>query len=415
MSDFLFFLACRTISTSKRKQTGARMDEAEKYKQRLEAIAEKRRLVEEQERAKRDMEDERIRLQQLKRKSLRDQWLMEGPPLSPNSLDAPRSPLWGTQAQEMEKRIEKLESQTQQLAEAEEKITEQMQLGQTKTVEVEETATEIVQNVVHNGKNGAESGEEIQAVTLTNGAGGKEEDMDCVTSVLPSSNGLSEEIKYGQVVNLNNNNIVGDEEEEGTMVIRAECVMITDEGDDAAEDNAKENCGENVTSPSEEIKKTVSVSGQMEEMVVTTVEVGLPENAMIPNGVEEDHLEEKTAAQLESQEDTVVASVPVYPETQPSITTSLVEAENEDNNKEETIEVSPKPKGNVKVEFQEVPLSEPQDKKTPGEQDALLSEVKGHATNTEKAGTTNQTESPSRDQAETKMPKRKTCQCCSVM
>ncbi|XP_052365296.1 paralemmin-3-like isoform X2 [Oncorhynchus keta] len=55
------------------------MDEAEKYQQRLQAITEKRRLQEEQERAKREMEEERLRLQQLKRKSLRDQWLMDGP------------------------------------------------------------------------------------------------------------------------------------------------------------------------------------------------------------------------------------------------------------------------------------------------------------------------------------------------
>nr|XP_046167209.1 paralemmin-3-like [Oncorhynchus gorbuscha] len=80
------------------------MDEAEKYQQRLQAITEKRRLQEEQERAKREMEEERLRLQQLKRKSLRDQWLMDGPS-SPTSSE-PRSPLWGSQAQEMEQHID---------------------------------------------------------------------------------------------------------------------------------------------------------------------------------------------------------------------------------------------------------------------------------------------------------------------
>ncbi|XP_047669552.1 paralemmin-3 isoform X2 [Tachysurus fulvidraco] len=77
------------------------MDEAEKYQQRLQAIAEKRRLQEEQDRAKRQLEDEKLRLQQLKRKSLRDQWLLEAPPLSPDSA-GPRSPLWGLEAQQIE-------------------------------------------------------------------------------------------------------------------------------------------------------------------------------------------------------------------------------------------------------------------------------------------------------------------------
>ncbi|XP_063058115.1 paralemmin-3 [Engraulis encrasicolus] len=109
------------------------MDEAEKYQQRLQAIAEKRRLAEEQERVKREMEDERIRLQQLKRKSLRDQWLMEGPPMSPtspttptspDSSGGPRSPLWGAQAREIERNIDSLQAEAERLTEEAEKITE---------------------------------------------------------------------------------------------------------------------------------------------------------------------------------------------------------------------------------------------------------------------------------------------------
>ncbi|XP_066564089.1 paralemmin-3 [Amia ocellicauda] len=80
------------------------MDEAEKYQQRLQAIAEKRRLQEEEERARREMEEERLRLQQLKRKSLRDQWLMEGPPLTPEP-PSPRSPLWSPPVQQTEDKL----------------------------------------------------------------------------------------------------------------------------------------------------------------------------------------------------------------------------------------------------------------------------------------------------------------------
>ncbi|XP_062404099.1 paralemmin-3 isoform X2 [Sardina pilchardus] len=99
------------------------MDEAEKYQQRVQAIAEKRRLQEEQERVKREMEDERIRLQQMKRKSLRDQWLMEGPPLSPDSA-GPRSPLWGQQAQEIEQNLDSLQAKTERLTEEVAKLSE---------------------------------------------------------------------------------------------------------------------------------------------------------------------------------------------------------------------------------------------------------------------------------------------------
>eukprot|EP00064_Thunnus_orientalis_P017780 superscaffoldBa00003873_g17866 len=65
---------------------------------------------------------------------------MEGAPLSPTSLDAqsPRSPLWGSQAQEIEKRIDKLQAESQQLAEEEEKLKEQMEDGQTESVKVAE-------------------------------------------------------------------------------------------------------------------------------------------------------------------------------------------------------------------------------------------------------------------------------------
>lgn len=395
------------------------MDEAEKYKQRLEAIAEKRRLLEEQERAKREMEDERIRLQQLKRKSLRDQWLMDGPPVSPTSSDPPRSPLWGTQAQEIEKRIDKLESKTQKLAEAEEKLKEVMEDGQIETV-VEETPTEMSQDVVHNGKNAAESGEEIVTECpqldkiLTNGAGGLEEDIS--VDVLLTSNGLTEETKSKQVVNTDNNVDDDDDDEDGTMVIRAECIMIVDESDETPEES-KENESPviNATLMPEETEKTVTESAQSEGTVTTSVEAELLESAIIPNGVEEDELEEATAAQLQSQTEEgdvmVEVSVPVYAETQPCITTtSQVEVENE----EETIEVSSKATGNVTVEFQEVPLSEAQDKKAPSEQEPLLSRIK--AKSAEPAIPSNQTETPDRaEQAETKTPKRKTCQCCSVM
>lgn len=100
------------------------MDEAEKYQQRLQAIAEKRRLQEEQERVKREMEEEKMRLQQMKRKSLRDQWLMDGPPLSPDPTAPPHSPLWGSQAQDIQHNIDNLQAKAERLTEEVDKIRE---------------------------------------------------------------------------------------------------------------------------------------------------------------------------------------------------------------------------------------------------------------------------------------------------
>lgn len=411
--------------TSVALEPGAKMDEAEKYKQRLEAIAEKRRLVEEQERAKREMEDERIRLQQLKRKSLRDQWLMEGPPLSPSSLEAPRSPLWGTQAQDSDKRIDELESESQQLAEAEEKLREEMEDGQIQEIMMdEETPKEMTPDIVHNGKNAAELGEEIMPespqlaeVILTNGAKG---DTSHVASVdaPPAINGQTEEAKSVRVVDLDDN-VADDEEEDGTMVIRAECIMIVDEGDEFAEELTKENgFPENIE---EETQETVTEYAQSQGTVATDVEAGLAESDLTLKNVEEEEFEDAdaTAPQIQPQteeEGAVVASVPVYAESQPCVmTTPQEEVENEVTNADETIEVASKAKANVTVEFQEVPLSESRDRKPPGEQEPLLShQVKGK--DVEPAAPHHQTQTPNRaDQKENKRPKKKTCQCCSVM
>ncbi|CAL8274491.1 unnamed protein product [Gadus morhua 'NCC'] len=130
---------------------GAKMDETEKYQQRLQAIAEKRRMQEEQEQAKRDMEDERLRLQQLKRKSLRDQWLMEGPPsspttpTSPSTKDSPHSPLWGPHTPETEKRIDELQEESRRLAKGE-LLDEQTEDGRTDTVNAAEATEDVLQN-----------------------------------------------------------------------------------------------------------------------------------------------------------------------------------------------------------------------------------------------------------------------------
>ncbi|XP_073743808.1 LOW QUALITY PROTEIN: paralemmin-3 [Callorhinus ursinus] len=54
------------------------MAESSLYRQRLEVIAEKRRLQEEIRAARRELEEEKLRVERLKRKSLRERWLMDG-------------------------------------------------------------------------------------------------------------------------------------------------------------------------------------------------------------------------------------------------------------------------------------------------------------------------------------------------
>ncbi|XP_051239827.1 paralemmin-3 [Dicentrarchus labrax] len=473
------------------------MDEADKYKQRLEAIAEKRRLQEEQDRARREMEDEKLRLQQLKRKSLRDQWLMEGAPLSPTSPDTenPRSPLWGSQAQEIEKHIDKLQSKSQRLAEEEEKLREQMEDGQTEAVKMAEAGAEIVHDaVVQNGEDDATGLEittidevktnqnplvDVTAAVLTNGGGDSEAHINPDASeqsnqsttngpVLASegvvsmklapelSTGVSE-AEPGQVPNVN----INEEEDEGTLVMRAERVIITDEGDDIPEDlTPQEDQQETIQSEESPLLNPEASQGQeggeaVEEVVKTEatpdaftqpekseateptaeaqpapadgeVEGGVKTNE---NGDEQDkQSEDPTSVQVQSQanpiEGTTVASVPIYSK---SALALELEAEGAAATSPEEAEAALKAQDPATVpgQFQEVPLADPKDNQRteagPGEQEPLLSQAKAPDTRAESAAanspTSTETQITTRANQgeETEAPKRKTCQCCSVM
>ncbi|XP_029914751.1 paralemmin-3 [Myripristis murdjan] len=483
------------------------MDEAEKYQQRLQAIAEKRRLQEEQDRARREMEDEKLRLQQLKRKSLRDQWLMEGPPLSPTSSDAqsPRSPLWGSQAQEIEKHIDKLQTESQRLAEEEKKLKEQMEDGQTEAENVAEAAAEVVQSgVVENGEektSGSETTEDVvkensslqqdeMATVLTNG-GGEVETEDSHSALeenVPSSTngpvgspddtitmtfpGCSE-AEPDQVPDVKIN-----EEEEGTLVMRAERVIITDDGDDIPEDTSpqeeQQEAGESESSPQpkpqvpeeageaadevvkaevapdtssepkggEERSETISPTAEAETAAGDTDntegDVKATENedreTKTEGEEEEEKLEAPTSVQVQSPADalegTTVASVPVYSEAQPS---SLAP------NAEDEAAAAPEggaPEGaeaalitqdpaTLPGQFQEVSLADPQENQRteagPREQEPLLSQAKPPQTQAEPAAVSSpastETYTPTRANqgGETAAPKHKSCQCCSVM
>ncbi|XP_026772994.3 uncharacterized protein DDB_G0290301 isoform X2 [Pangasianodon hypophthalmus] len=88
------------------------MDEAEKYQQRLQAIAEKRRMQEEEEKVRREMEEERLKLAQDKRKSRREQWLMEA---TPSSAEDPKLQSVVSTPQTTEQRAEEIQSSERQM------------------------------------------------------------------------------------------------------------------------------------------------------------------------------------------------------------------------------------------------------------------------------------------------------------
>ncbi|XP_007489130.1 paralemmin-3 [Monodelphis domestica] len=99
------------------------MVESALYRQRLEVIAEKRRLQEQICGARRELEEEKLRVQRLKRKSLRERWLMDGTAEGPDGAEPeadPHSPQGEAQAriQHLEDSLFTLQSQLQLLQSA---------------------------------------------------------------------------------------------------------------------------------------------------------------------------------------------------------------------------------------------------------------------------------------------------------
>ncbi|KAK6300671.1 hypothetical protein J4Q44_G00287690 [Coregonus suidteri] len=414
-----------------------KMDEAEKYKQRLQAITEKRRLQEEQERAKRELEDERLRLQQLKRKSLRDQWLMDGPS-SPTSSE-PRSPLWGSQAQEMEQRIDKLQTESQRLVEEEEKLEQQMEDGQANAAMVVEATAEAVHAVIlENGQEEVEAESVLgtveaalleRAEILTNGRGegeGQAATHDASDGGLP--NGPVTVIPGDGTVTMtflgfteaepSEAPLIEDDEEGGLIMMRAERVTITDEGDELADD---------LSPPGQELEVDSAASNQSSE----SPEEGGDEKVKPETTPEESS---EVAKETESPDDALdgaVAAVPVYSETsltprpdaegeaagEPAEGDAEVKTEVEVKGEEVAL-VAPETATLPGGQFLEVSLVEPQTESEP-EQEPLLFPSKAQTLALgEQAPAAPETLTPTRGEAEGGVgvaPKRKTCQCCSVM
>uniref|UniRef100_A0A8C8T0P2 Paralemmin 3 n=1 Tax=Peromyscus maniculatus bairdii TaxID=230844 RepID=A0A8C8T0P2_PERMB len=118
-------MALQTPVLSPATATPMVMAESALYRQRLEVIAEKRRLQEEIGAARRELEEEKLRVERLKRKSLRERWLMDGAaegPERPEDLASkdPQSPEGQAQARirNLEDSLFSLQSQLQLLQSA---------------------------------------------------------------------------------------------------------------------------------------------------------------------------------------------------------------------------------------------------------------------------------------------------------
>ncbi|XP_026026406.1 paralemmin-3 isoform X3 [Astatotilapia calliptera] len=435
------------------------MDEAEKYKQRIEAIAEKRRLQEEQDRSRREKEDEKLRLRQFKRKSLREQWLMEGAPLSPTSLDAEslHSPPWSAQAQHMEEHIEKSQSENKQLADEQEKLEQRTEDSETVKMlhagdEKSESDTEVYQEapldengvIVTNGVENTEvSASDENNQSLTNGP----------TSDVSVEMGKNLDVSEEDPVKVPNTNVKEEEEEEGTLVMRAECIFITDDGDDVSgevvpqADQQESVQSDQILLPNPEAEASKEGGEAAEEDVQTETftepesePLGDIDDSIKANPGEDEDRDVKTEGQdnelkdpacVQSQslisppESTVVALLPVYTEAQPSnLSPNLqVQAEESAAVPEETEAASKAQEATCLTDqFQEVPLADAQENQRTeagsGEQEPLLLNAKAPSTMVEPAGA----DSPANagapnpnaaSQGESTKPKK--CDCCSVM
>uniref|UniRef100_A0A672T9A5 Paralemmin 3 n=1 Tax=Sinocyclocheilus grahami TaxID=75366 RepID=A0A672T9A5_SINGR len=434
---------------------------------------EKRRIQEEQERARREIEDERLRLQQLKRKSLRDQWLMEGPPASPDST-GPRSPLWGPKVQEIETHINKLQVTSEQLAEEESKLKKLIEDGSNQTGTDAQTQhkydielisiinvfnqTAIAETapngpIVENGKE-EEKDDSVHAENHEVEEAGMLSDVTTETAALngneehASANGFNshpaeglgaaggvtmtflgfKEVELGQRV---------DEDDDGGAIIRAERIIITDEGEEIPEEddetaqeptteatnedtsgNAEENGAEEETEnhpeASAEPEQTEVIEDPPAEIVTDVAVEGETKDLQ---DLEE---EEKDSTDMQPQNVTVdgaieASHVPMYSTTQPSPKIRpKVEANTTESQTPKDEEVTPAMRISLS-QFQEVPLdgagetaesnTKAETEKQRAEQEPLL---------LSKAAAQLETSAPNRAE-DASAPKQKACQCCSIM
>ncbi|XP_041824093.1 palmdelphin isoform X3 [Melanotaenia boesemani] len=126
------------------------MEEADLLKERLQAITDKRRIQEDIAKKRRQIEEEKLKLQYIKKKALREQWLMDGlSQQSEEEQEAMRLQARDEQQQSdqlqsnilrIEKEVEELETQELNISAKEEVVLKRLK-------EVERTAEDIIKDL----------------------------------------------------------------------------------------------------------------------------------------------------------------------------------------------------------------------------------------------------------------------------
>ncbi|XP_076014471.1 palmdelphin [Genypterus blacodes] len=126
------------------------MEEADLLKERLQAITDKRRIQEDIAKKRRQIEEEKLKLQYIKKKALREQWLMEGlSQQSEEEQEAMRLQALDEQQQsdELQSKIHRIEKEVETLETEELKISANEEVVLKRLKEVERTPEDIIKEL----------------------------------------------------------------------------------------------------------------------------------------------------------------------------------------------------------------------------------------------------------------------------
>ncbi|XP_066103325.1 palmdelphin [Saccopteryx bilineata] len=141
------------------------MDEAELLKERLQAITDKRKIQEEISQKRLSIEEDKLKHQHLKKKALREQWLLDGVSSSKEQEEMRRQNQQDRrQMQALEQSILRLEKEIQDLEKAELQISTKEEAILKKLKSIERTTEDIIRSVkVEKEETSGESIEDIYA------------------------------------------------------------------------------------------------------------------------------------------------------------------------------------------------------------------------------------------------------------
>ncbi|XP_061877816.1 palmdelphin isoform X1 [Entelurus aequoreus] len=144
------------------------MEEADLLKERLQAITDKRRVQEDIARKRGQIEEEKLKLQYIKKKTLREQWLMDG--VSPQSREEEEASRLQAQdeqqqSQRLQTHIDRMEKEMEALEAEELNISTKEDFVLKRLKEVERTAQDIIRKAISEKQESDE--QELQGFSST--------------------------------------------------------------------------------------------------------------------------------------------------------------------------------------------------------------------------------------------------------